>query len=107
MIPSVTDKNTAAKRSHSLLLSSPRLCLSTAFSEEKEDFLRQIRISLSGKVSPEIIEESVRYYDDYIMMQVRKGQSEEEVLASLGDPRLLAKSIGLLMLHQHMNTRME
>lgn len=37
--------------------------------------------------------ENVSYYEEYIATQVRAGRTEEEVLAELGDPRLLARSI--------------
>lgn len=35
----------------------------------------------------------VRYYEDYIQSQVHNGRSEEEVLAELGDPRLIARTL--------------
>ena len=35
----------------------------------------------------------VRYYEDYIQAQVRGGRSEQEVLAELGDPRLIARTL--------------
>lgn len=56
-------------------------------------FLERLRSSLSGKVSAGVVEENVAYYEDYINTQVRLGNSEEAVLNSLGDPRLLAKTI--------------
>lgn len=56
-------------------------------------FLERLRVSLSGKVSAGIVEENVAYYEDYINTQVRMGNTEEAVLNSLGDPRLLAKTI--------------
>ena len=36
---------------------------------------------------------TLAYYEDYIETEIRKGSTEEEVLAQLGDPRLIAKSI--------------
>lgn len=59
----------------------------------KQEFINTLRISLNGKVSPAAVEENVSYYEDYINTQIRMGQSEQEVLASLGDPRLIAKSV--------------
>ena len=35
----------------------------------------------------------MRYYEDYIQSQVHNGRSEEEVLAELGDPRLIARTL--------------
>ncbi len=58
-----------------------------------EDFLRQFRDALDGKVSESVIQENVRYYRSYISSQTAGGKSESEVLGMLGDPRLLAKTI--------------
>ena len=59
----------------------------------KYDFINRLQRYLTGKVSTEKLQELTRYYNQYIDGEIRKGKSEEEVLASLGDPRLLAKSI--------------
>ena len=59
----------------------------------REDFLRQFREALDGKVSEEIIQDNENYYRSYIDGQIRSGMAEEEVLRSLGEPRLLAKTI--------------
>ncbi|MCI9141633.1 MAG: DUF1700 domain-containing protein [Lachnospiraceae bacterium] len=59
----------------------------------KQEFLEMMRLALNGKVSSGLIMENLRYYEDYINIEVRKGRSEEEVLAELGDPRLLARTI--------------
>lgn len=59
----------------------------------KQEFLDKLRISLSGQVSPRLVEENMVYYEEYISTQIRLGQSEKAVLEKLGEPRLLAKSI--------------
>lgn len=59
----------------------------------KQEFLDRLRMALSGQVSAGQVEENVAYYSEYINSQVRMGQTEEKVLGSLGDPRLIAKSI--------------
>ena len=59
----------------------------------KYDFINNLQRHLTGKVSPEQLQDLTRYYNQYIDGEIRKGKTEEEVLASLGDPRLLAKSI--------------
>ncbi|MCH5276020.1 MAG: DUF1700 domain-containing protein [Lachnospiraceae bacterium] len=59
----------------------------------KQEFLDSLRMALTGRVSAPTVEENIRYYTDYINTQVRMGESEEDVLAGLGEPRLLAKSI--------------
>jgi uncharacterized membrane protein len=58
-----------------------------------EEFLRVYRETLDGKVSEQDISDNVNYYRSYINREVRKGKSEEEVIRSLGDPRLLAKTL--------------
>ena len=58
-----------------------------------EEFLRQFRDALDGKVSENMIQDNVNYYRSYINSQTAGGKSESEVLRMLGDPRLLAKTI--------------
>lgn len=60
---------------------------------DKQEFLDKLRTALSGNVSAKLVEENVRYYEEYINSQIRLGFPEEQVLKSLGEPRLLAKSI--------------
>lgn len=59
----------------------------------QNEFLSTMRSALSGKVPANIIEENIRYYEDYIGTQMRQGKTEAEVLDALGDPRLLARTI--------------
>ncbi len=59
----------------------------------KQEFLEKLRMALSGKISANLVEENVSYYEEYINTQMRQGQQECDVLNSLGDPRLIAKSI--------------
>lgn len=59
----------------------------------RDEFLRQLRLSLQGNLEHEKITENLQWYENYILMQIRKGKDEAEVLDSLGDPRLLADSI--------------
>lgn len=60
---------------------------------ERQEFTDGLRRALAGKVEAEIIEDTIRYYEDYIDMQIRMGKSREEVMESLGKPALIAKSI--------------
>ncbi len=60
---------------------------------DRTEFIDRLQHALSGGVSSSQVAENVRYYREYIDMEIRKGRSEEDVLGSLGDPRLLAKSI--------------
>lgn len=59
----------------------------------KQEFLEKLRQALNGRVAPSVVTDNIQYYDDYINMEIRKGRSEEEVLAQLGDPRLIARTI--------------
>lgn len=59
----------------------------------KQEFMDKLRLALNGKVSGNVVTENLQYYEDYINTEIRKGKSEEEVLASLGDPRLIARTI--------------
>lgn len=59
----------------------------------REEFLRQLREALEGKVPDSVIVENTDYYRTYINSQVAAGRSETEVLRELGAPGLLAKTI--------------
>ena len=57
----------------------------------KKEFLDILRQSLSGEVSPNIIEENIKYYNQYISSSSL--EEELRIIESLGDPRLIAKTI--------------
>lgn len=59
----------------------------------KQEFLHELQIALQGEISQAAVNENIRYYDNYIMEESRKGKSEEEVIAQLGNPRLIAKTL--------------
>lgn len=59
----------------------------------KQEFLEQLRKALGSRVSSSVVNENVSYYEEYIATQVRAGRDEASVIAGLGDPRLLARSI--------------
>ena len=59
----------------------------------KYEFITELQKYLTGKVSTYKLQDLTRYYQDYIDTEIRKGRAEEEVIASLGDPRLLARTI--------------
>lgn len=60
---------------------------------DRVEFTDKLQHALAGGLNSSSVAENVQYYRDYIDVEIRKGRSEEEVLDSLGDPRLLAKSI--------------
>ncbi|MDD3173944.1 MAG: DUF1700 domain-containing protein [Herbinix sp.] len=58
---------------------------------DKREFLETLRQSLNGEIMPEVIEENIRYYDQYITATTL--EEEQRKLNDLGDPRLIAKTI--------------
>lgn len=60
---------------------------------DRTEFIEILRIQLSGQMQASRAAAHIRYYEDYIQSQVRGGRTEEEVLAELGDPRLIAKTL--------------
>ena len=59
----------------------------------RQEFIDRLKAALNGSLASSTVAEHVRYYDDYIRAEMQKGKSEEAVLASLGDPRLIARTI--------------
>ena len=59
----------------------------------KEEFITKLQHALAAGLPAGQVTEHVRYYSDYINSEIYKGKTEEEVLAQLGEPRLLARSI--------------
>ena len=60
---------------------------------DRNEFVSTLRGVLSGEVPAAVVEDNVRYYDNYISQEIAGGKSEREVLDALGDPRLIAKTI--------------
>lgn len=60
---------------------------------EKQEFLEKLRTALSGRLAAEVVTDTVHYYEDYINTETRLGREEQEVMTSLGDPRLIARTI--------------
>lgn len=63
------------------------------FEYETGRILNSFREALIGKVPDNVIQDNLNYYRNYISSQINSGRREEDVLGSLGDPRLLAKTI--------------
>lgn len=59
----------------------------------KQEFIDRLKIALSGRVAPGLVQENINYYEEYINTQIRMGRSEQEILETLGDPRLIARTI--------------
>lgn len=61
----------------------------------KDEFIVELSQALFGKMTQAQINGQIQYYEKYIMEEVRKGKTEEQVIEELGSPRLLAKTITL------------
>ena len=59
----------------------------------RAEFLDILKTQLSGQMHEGKIGAHLRYYEDYIQSKVRAGTPEEDVIAQLGDPRLIAKTL--------------
>ena len=59
----------------------------------REVFLKMFQEALMGKVSNQIIQDNLNYYNNYFNEQMRFGKTEAEIISMLGDPRLLAKTV--------------
>lgn len=60
---------------------------------DRVTFINDLRAALASRVNPQVVTENINYYEEYINTEVRKGRNEDEVIAGLGDPRLLARNI--------------
>lgn len=60
---------------------------------DRYEFIEKLRAALTGKTTQSVINENIRYYEEYLDAEIRKGKNEETVIEELGDPRLLAKTI--------------
>lgn len=59
----------------------------------KDEFIAELRETLDGQVPEPVVNENVNYYTNYINGQIMQGVSEEQVIASLGSARLIARTI--------------
>lgn len=59
----------------------------------KREFLDTLGKRLAQQLSRDKVEEHVRYYDQYLTEKIQQGMTEEEAVAALGDPLLIARTI--------------
>ena len=59
----------------------------------KREFLETLKEALSEEMPASLVRENVQYYSQYIDGEVEKGCTEKEVVAKLGAPRLIAKTL--------------
>lgn len=72
---------------------------------DKREFIDRLRRALAGNLSANLVEENVKYYEDYINSQIRLGFAETDVIETLGEPRFLAKSIIMANSHNVINNK--
>lgn len=60
---------------------------------DKQEFLEKLSEALRESMDDRSAYEHISYYSNYIDEEIRKGKSEQDVIESLGNPRLIAKSI--------------
>lgn len=59
----------------------------------KREFLDKLKSALGNDMNSSAVQENIAYYNEYIDNEVRMGRSEAEVVAELGDPWAIAKTI--------------
>lgn len=59
----------------------------------KKEFLNILYGQLTDQISSDKASAHTQYYQKYIEDEIKKGYNEEDILRSLGDPRLIAKTL--------------
>ena len=59
----------------------------------KNDFLTVLRGRITGRIPTSEVEAQIDYYSAYIDGRIGSGLTEEEAVAELGDPQLIAKTV--------------
>ncbi|MBQ7797328.1 MAG: hypothetical protein IJ374_12350 [Lachnospiraceae bacterium] len=59
----------------------------------KEEFLQELREALAGDVPETVIRDNVSYYGSYLSQEMAKGRTVDEIVAEIGEPFILAKTI--------------
>ncbi len=58
-----------------------------------EDFLYVLKMELEQKLTPDQVDHQLQLYRNYMMDEMSKNKTEEQVLRKLGDPMLICKLI--------------
>lgn len=59
----------------------------------RQEFIETLARTLRRELSEQEVADNIRYYETYISQEMQSGKSEEQVIAQLGDPRLIARTI--------------
>ena len=57
------------------------------------EFINGLKAALENELNSNKVLENVNYYNDYIDSEIRNGRNETDVIADLGDPWAIAKTI--------------
>ncbi|MDE5967020.1 MAG: DUF1700 domain-containing protein [Lachnospiraceae bacterium] len=60
---------------------------------DKAAFLSELQNALEGEVSEIVINDTMNYYNQYIVNEVNAGNTEEDVIKRLGSGNVIAKTI--------------
>lgn len=60
---------------------------------KKREFMNELKEALDGSVSTQTYYDTMNYYEDYFKKQKEAGRTEDEICASLGSARIIAKTI--------------
>ena len=60
---------------------------------KQQEFLAQLKIALENELNEQGVKENLEFYRSYIQGEIQKGIPEEEVIAQLGDPWAIAKTV--------------
>lgn len=59
----------------------------------QNEFLQKLRETLENELKGNVVQDNINYYSNYILEEKKKGRDEAEVVAELGDPWAIAKTI--------------
>ena len=59
----------------------------------RQEFLTRLREALESELDRRTVQENVDYYNSYIIEETAKGRRESDVIAELGDPWVIARSV--------------
>ena len=64
----------------------------------KEEFLRELEEALAGDVPEAVIRDNVSYYGSYLSQEMAKGRSVEEIVSEIGEPFIIAYTVGAMQI---------
>ena len=59
----------------------------------REEFLKGLGEALAGEAPEAVIRDNLSYYREYITQEMAKGRTMDEIVAEIGEPRIVARTI--------------